>query len=188
MIAKLAYFAVERAAEPVSNRLEAAAAQSPSFRAACSRIAKWQARLEYDKVLRRVSREQRLADESGLHVEPGRGNWVPADELQPPPELTEKEATQRGCELLGEAFVLSVGLALLGVQASQERRNEQEQEAAVEANDARITMLERTVGELRAENEALRRETSNLARRIELPPQRRSWWAAIADSHRIVKM
>ena len=30
-----------------------------------------------------------------------------------PPALDEKEATQQGCELLGEGFVLSVGLALL---------------------------------------------------------------------------
>ena len=179
MLGKLAYFAVERAAEPVSNRLEAAAAQSPSFRAACSRLATWQARLEYNKQVRRVSREQRAAEESGVHVEPGRSS-VPADELQPPPKLTEKEATQLGCELFGEAFVVSVGLALLGVQAVQERRNEQEQDAAVEVNDARITNLERSVGELRAENEALRLEASDLAHRIEPQPQRRSWWAAIA--------
>lgn len=46
-----------------------------------------------------------------------------------PPQLSEKEATTLGCELLGEAFVWGVGLALLLHQAAKDDAHDAAQQA-----------------------------------------------------------
>ena len=46
---KLAYFFVERAAEPLSARLESYAARSERFRSACGGLANWYNTIEYRK-------------------------------------------------------------------------------------------------------------------------------------------
>ena len=135
---KLVYFAVERAAEPVSERLEIYARSSPRFRATCRSIAEWQANLQHNKELRKLAHQQRLADEQGQDARPGHGSWTPADDVEPPPVLSEKEATRNGAELLGESFVISVGLAVLLVQAAADRADEARNEERVEANETRI--------------------------------------------------
>ena len=154
---KLAYFAIERLAEPISQRLETYAAQSPSFRAACWSIATWSSRLEHNKKVRRSlwlqAKQARLLDDASREDAPGHMPQVSLadldDDLNPaPPELDEKEATQQGCELLGEGFVLGVGLALLLHQVAQDRADEAANEAKVEANEARVTALERQQKEL----------------------------------------
>ena len=97
---KLFYFVIERAAEPVSNILERqAASKSPIFRSACMRLARWQSRFEYNREVRRVVKMQK---DAGIEPEPGHAHWVPTDDIEPPPELSEEEATQKGAELLGE--------------------------------------------------------------------------------------
>jgi hypothetical protein len=96
LVLKLTYFAVERAAEPVSNIIERQAMNSPSFRATCKRLAKWHSRIEYNKELRRIQAQQQMSE---LHPDPGHGNWVPSDDVQPPADLDEKDATRRGAEV-----------------------------------------------------------------------------------------
>ena len=144
---KLTYFAIERMAEPVSEVLERQAANSPRFRSACMRLATWHSQIDYRRSVRRLAQEQRLSElgPSDLHPDPGRAHWIPADDLEPPPELTEKEATQRGAELLGEGFVLSIGLALLLHQAASDRADEAEQQLTIEKNEERIADLESQV-------------------------------------------
>lgn len=157
---KIAYFAIERLAEPISQRLERYAAQSPKFRQACWKIASWNRNLEHAKKVRRnvwlQAEHARLLDDSsreGLSDSPGHMPKVSLADLDldmdpAPPALDEKEATQQGCELLGEGFVLSVGLALLLHQAAQDRADEAANEAKVEANEARVAALERQQKEL----------------------------------------
>ena len=146
---KMTYFAIERMAEPVSEVLEQHAARSPQFRAACKRLATWHSRLDYQRQLRRLAQEQKRAETTGLCPEPGRGQWVPADDLEPPPELTEREATQRGAELLGEGFVISVGLALLYHQNRLDHAAEAESARTIEENEARICELESQLAAMR---------------------------------------
>lgn len=162
LMLKITYFVLERAAEPISERLERAAAKSTRFRHLCKRIANTYANVDYYKQLRRVAHEQRMAEEYiNLHPEPGRAHWTPSDDaldVEPPPVLTEKEATQRGCELLGEGFVLSVGIALLLHQVSADSENETRQQETIEANNKRIRALEESqaalLAKMRAENHA----------------------------------
>ena len=59
---KLTYYLIERAAEPVSNVIEHYAAQSPSFRATCTKLANWQARQAYNRDVRRLAQEQRVSE------------------------------------------------------------------------------------------------------------------------------
>ena len=104
IVPRLLYFAIERAAEPVSNRLETAAASSPLFQSVCKSIAQAVANVEHNKHMRRIIHDQKMANmqEDATLGKPGSSAWQPADDLEPPPMLDEREATQRGCELLGE--------------------------------------------------------------------------------------
>ena len=104
---KLAYFVVERAAEPLSARLEVAAANSDLFRRACGQLANWSNSLEHRKQQRRLARERTARGHTRVD------GWEDADELQSEPKLSEEQATELGCQLMGEGFVISVGLALL---------------------------------------------------------------------------
>ena len=175
---KIGYFIIERAAEPVSNVIEQYAAQSPRFTAACVRVANFQARQEYNRDVRRLAQEQRVSE---ISPEPGRGHWVPADDLMPPPELSEREATQKGAEVLGEAIVLSVGLGLLLFQNASDRRDEAEQEESIERNEARIGEMARTLAKLEGRLTALEQQQQTAAATAVRPQQqleRRSrWWS-----------
>ena len=134
---KLVYFFVERAAEPVSQRLENAAQASPAFRAVCRRVATSFEHIEHQKAIRRLAFEQRAAELHGVHAEPGRAQGIPADEIESPPTLTESEAVQKGAELLGEFFVLGVDRLLIH-QQMRDRADEAENEAKVEKNESKI--------------------------------------------------
>ena len=174
LVPKLLYFVIERAAEPVSNRLETFAASSPRFRSFCLYVARWQADLDYHKSLRRIAHLQRLADGQGQHPIPGSSAWTPVDDLaaaDPRPELSEREATAKGSEILGEFIVLSVGLGLLVHQAASGRSQEMEQAAQVERNEERIRSLERAL-------DAQRDKVHLLEQRLE-DATRRPWWAWI---------
>ena len=152
VLLRLSYFVVERAAEPLSQRLEQAAASSARFRSFCVTCANWYNDIDYHRSVRRVAHEQRMAARADLGTPtPGRGQWVPVDDLPDRPLLTEREAVQQGTELLGEAFVLSVGLALLLHQTAADRAAEAEQQQLVEENETRIKALEETQQELRLE-------------------------------------
>lgn len=102
-LVKVAYFVVERAAEPLSNRLEAAAANSPRFRSLCARLARAYNSLDANKEERRRERRERLwaDDEAKAERRP----------VAAAPVLSEREAIESGCELLGQSFVLGVGRA-----------------------------------------------------------------------------
>lgn len=154
---KLVYFFVERAAEPVSQRLENAAQASPAFRAVCRRVATSFEHIEHQKAIRRLAFEQRAAELHGVHAEPGRAQGIPADEIESPPTLTESEAVQKGAELLGEFFVLGVGLGLLIHQQMRDRADEAENEAKVEKNESKIKTLEATNAGLQKRIESLER-------------------------------
>ena len=152
MLAKLAYFVIERAAEPVSQRLENYAAQSPRFRATCVSIAQRHANLEYNKEVRRQAYEKATqssgeeAPDCARPVEPGRAPPVDHSRasVHAPPTLSEKDATRAGSELLGEAFVLAVGLLVFARQAIEDRREEAENEARIATNEARLDELEKS--------------------------------------------
>ena len=98
---KLAYFIVERAAEPLSARLENAAARSDTFRGACSYLANLVNQAEYRKQQRRIARKQLSTD-----------GWESLED-EVAPELTPEKATELGCQLMGEGFVLGIGILLL---------------------------------------------------------------------------
>ena len=165
-------------AEPFSSVLERSAARSPTFRAACTRLATWQSRLEYNRSLRRLAHDQSLAE---LHPDPGRAHWVPSDDLTPPPELSEREATQRGAEMLGEAFVVSVGLALLYHQAASDRADEAERASTIEENERRVGEMEAQltrVSDRLAAMEADARARDQAALEGSLEGTGRGWWAS----------
>lgn len=145
---KLSYFMIERAAEPVSEILERQAVRSTAFRSACTRLARWYNRLEYNKSVRRLALQQKLAQHEDVYPDPGHSHSIIADELEPPPVLSEKEATHKGAELLGEGFVISIGLILLLHQVASDRAEEAEQQRTIEENEERIRTLERQLAAL----------------------------------------
>jgi hypothetical protein len=133
LVVKVAHFFIERLAEPISHRLETYAAGRATFRSACFQLATWHSRMEYEKLARRQAWEQ--SRQTSMAARARR-------EESPPPELDEKEATQLGCELLGEGFVWGVGLALLAHDIIRDRNDEVANEKKVEQNEARIAALE----------------------------------------------
>ena len=166
LVPRLHYFAIERTAEPVSERLEAAAAASPSFRKACGRIAQHFANFEHNKSVRRIAHEQRMAmatSNDAAFGKPGSGAWQPADDYEPAPTLSEREATQRGCEILGEGFVLFVGLSLLLHQAANDRASEAMQEELMATSEQRITHLEESLATLDRRVKALEERDASTA-------------------------
>lgn len=130
-VVKLGYFVVERLAEPVSARLEQYASRSAAFRAGCLRFASWQHQLEYSKALRRHAREARASASAAL-LSDRLPDAAAADLPALPEPLSEKEATQQACEVLGEGFLWSVGLGLLLHESLAEREHELAQEAQIE--------------------------------------------------------
>uniref|UniRef100_A0A7S3AH58 Uncharacterized protein n=1 Tax=Haptolina ericina TaxID=156174 RepID=A0A7S3AH58_9EUKA len=155
---KVAYFFVERAAEPLSARLETHAARSERFRMLCGRIANAYNNLDHNKQQRRAHRD------SALHPQPHE-----RIELEPPPTLSEPDATALGCQLLGEGFVIGVGLALLIHQEARERSDALEQQQqldawadALEWQQRRVQVLEETQASLIA------RVEQSEARKVEL--------------------
>ena len=165
---KLFYFVIERAAEPVSNILERqAASKSPIFRSACMRLARWQSRFEYNREVRRVVKMQK---DAGIEPEPGHAHWVPTDDIEPPPELSEEEATQKGAELLGEAFVIFIALGMLYAQSLADDRSEAEQDAKQQQNEARIVELEQLTASLKEKLEAIEQQAAATEELLKQPP------------------
>ena len=130
-VVKLVYFVVERAAEPLSARLESYAAQSERFRSACGLLANWYNNVEYRKAERHRIRA------ISTHAQGWEGL-----ETEPPPPLSEQEATTLGCELLGECFVGGVALSILLAQAAQDNAEEAEQLKAMGALQSRLDNLQ----------------------------------------------
>lgn len=178
LVLKLTYFAIERAAEPVSELLERSAARSPAFQTMCVRLATWHSRIDYQKQVRRLQTEQKLAEGAGLVVEPGRAQSVPVDDLEPPPILSEQEATTRGAELLGEGFVMAVGVGLLLMNDWSDRRSEAEQQQTIEKNEVRIKTLEDQIIALRERVEEKERAAKSAADAAAASPPTpsNSWW------------
>ena len=178
IFAKGLYFVVERAAEPLSNRLEGYAARSASFRQLCGYVANNFNRIEFNKQQRRQSRMAMLSGDA----------WVEADELIEEPSLSEAEATKIGCELLGEGTVLLLAGGVLLHQTLAENAQEAEQDARTRRNEDRLDELEarwRSVDELAArigelEAEAAAAGAAAAACAVALRSQREStgsnWW------------
>jgi hypothetical protein len=142
MIAKLMTFVIERAAEPVSNRLEESASRSPTFRRTCHRLANWYQAIDYRRQMRRAAFEtQQAGGDWDDDFSPGKATGVPPEYLEPPPPLEEADATQKGCEILGEGIVLSIGFALLAHQVVSDRKSEAEQEEKMVAHETKIREL-----------------------------------------------
>ena len=153
---KLAYFVIERVAEPISERLESVAANSRSFRRICVQTARWQSKLDYDKRSRRHAFDvARYEKEPYCHGSASDDGPPIIPDLEPMEELTESGATKQGAELLGEAFVWSVGLGVLAHQYNSDRLEEAENEARIERNEARIRELEETCTVLRSQLDKL---------------------------------
>ena len=133
---KLAYFFVERAAEPLFARLESYAARSERFRRACGGLANWYNTIEYRKAERHRARTISLTAADG---------WEEHESEPPPPpppQLSEQEATTLGCELLGECFVGGVALSILLAEVATGKAEDAEQQAVIEA-------LQSSIGEQR---------------------------------------
>lgn len=124
-VVKLAYFFVERAAEPLSARLESYAARSDRFRSACGGLANWYNTIEY----RKAERHRARTISTPAEAEPP---------LPPPPQLSEQEATTLGCELLGECFVGGVALSILLAEVATGKAEEAEQLAVIDALQSSI--------------------------------------------------
>ena len=129
---KLAYFFVERAAEPLSARLESYAARSERFRSACGGLANWYNTIEYRKGERHRARTINTTAADGWE---GREAEPPPP---PPPQLSEQEATTLGCELLGECFVGGVALSILLAEVATGKAEEAEQLAVIDALQSSI--------------------------------------------------
>lgn len=164
MIAKLAIFAIERAAEPISERLERNAQRSPRFRHACHQLANWVQNLDYHRKQRRSNFMATAAWEDT----PGRAppSAAAPEEIEPPEPLAEDEATQRGCEILGEGFVLSVGLALLLHQRQAENEQEEADARRVEANETKIADLVKECAKLSEQCTALSEQVARLNEQV----------------------
>lgn len=124
-VVKLAYFFVERAAEPLSARLESYAARSDRFRSACGGLANWYNTIEY----RKAERHRARTISTPAEAEPP---------PPPPPQLSEQEATTLGCELLGECFVGGVALSILLAEVATGKAEEAEQLAVIDALQSSI--------------------------------------------------
>ena len=152
---KLAYFFVERAAEPLSARLESYAARSERFRRACGGLANWYNTIEYRKAERHRARiiSSMAADGwEGHEAEPP---------PSPPPQLSEQEATTLGCELLGECFVGGVALSILLAEVATSKAEEAEQQAVIEALQASIEEQRQQMADLQQGGHgAIQREQS----------------------------
>jgi len=129
---KRAYFFVERAAEPLSARLESYAARSERFRSACGGLANWYNTIEYRKGERHRARTINTTAADGWE---GR---EPEPPPPPPPQLSEQEATTLGCELLGQCFVGGVALSILLAEVATGKAEEAEQLAVIEALQSNI--------------------------------------------------
>ena len=151
---------------------------------ACTKLATWQSRLEYNRSLRRLAHDQSLAEE--LQPDPGRAHWVPSDDhLTPPPELSEREATQRGSAILGEAFVVTVGVALLYHQAVSDRADEAERASTIEENERRVGEMEAQLKQVSQRLAAMEDQTRPPARShasgavpAAIEGTERGWWAS----------
>ena len=133
---KLVYFVVERAAEPLSARLESYAARSERFRSACGVLANWYNTIEYRKGERHRARTISTSGWEGREAEP------------PPPPLSEQEATTLGCELLGECFVGGVALSILLAQAATDKAEEAEQLTVIGALQSSIEEQRKQLADL----------------------------------------
>ena len=176
IFAKVLYFVVERAAEPLSNRLEGYAARSASFRQLCGYVANNFNRIEFNKQQRRQSRMAMLSGDA----------WVEADELIEEPSLSEAEATKIGCELLGEGTVLLLAGGVLLHQTLAENAQEAEQDARTRRNEDRLDELEARwqsvdslaarIGELEAAAAAPAAAACAVALRSQRESTGSNWW------------
>ena len=111
---------------------------------------------------------------------PGRSPQVTVDQIEePPPQapvVDEKEATKLGCELLGEGFVLGVGICLLAAQTQRDWADEAENEAKVESNERRVKTLEKEQAVLRERLAGLERELEEERTAKAKVKSRKFWW------------
>ena len=165
-VLKLVHFFIERLAEPVSSRLEKVAGRSTAFRTTCVRLAQWQHQFEYQKALRRHTRDS-------VGHEASADGWEDAVPELPEPR-SEKDATAAGCDLLGEAFVWTVGIGILIHQEWQERQDEAQQQAQLDA-------LAQTQRELRTSVEALEQRLAVEA--AARHSSHRGLWSRLVSAH-----
>ena len=172
---KLAYFLIERVAEPLSGHLERVAARSPRFRSMCGGIAQQYNALEFNKAERRRRRDAA----EGARAD----GWEGAGEAEPAPQLCETEATRLGCSLLGEGFVIMTGCALLVHQSTAESEAEEEQQRAIDAleraqrgADARLAELEAAHRRLVDELGEAHRAGVAIGSRSRTSSARSRWW------------
>lgn len=106
-------------------------------------------------------------------------------DIEPAPQLSEQEATTLGCQLMGEAFVIGVGLALLVHQEASERAAEEDQQRVLERNSASFAEAHRRLQALeQAQLSLITRVVCSEARAAELERElarvrgRRWWWSA----------
>ena len=93
---KLLYFIADRAIDPLSRGLQGIAVRSPAFRSVCQSTARY---------IRSAQNERNIS----------RGE-------APLPYLSQEVATATGCDLLGEACVWGIGLAILYHEQSRSLR------------------------------------------------------------------
>lgn len=134
-ILKIAYFVVEKVAEPVAETLSRIAARSPTFQSTCRRVA---------RAVSAVSVE-RVFDRSGVAVR------------RRAALLTDEQASKAGTEIMAEALVWSVGLIVLGHQTLTEGEADAMQDRRLHDYETRLREVELAL-------EALRNPTGDEAR------------------------
>ena len=154
------------------------ASQSPGFRATCVRLAGWQSNLDYHRQVRRVAHEAKLEQAFQLeHPDQlDHPDEVVSSVVEPPPELSEKEATQRDAELLGEGIVLTVALGVLWHQYRQDQDAELVQDEKLKKNEDRIGELEHEIAALRQRLSASEAAVAQQQQQAGVSPSSASWW------------
>jgi predicted neutral ceramidase superfamily lipid hydrolase len=125
---KVAYFVVDKIAEPVAEALSRIAARSPAFQTACRRVARAVSAVSVEHVF----------DRAGVAVR------------RRAPSLTDEQAAKLGTEILAEGLVWSLGLLVLGHQTLAENEADAMQDHRLHDYETRLREVEHALEVLRA--------------------------------------
>ena len=153
---KVAFFAIERVAEPISNQIEKVASRSPWFQKTCINISK---RFRKDK-------------EKQWHLT----GFVGSDWKVP--TIDNSQAVTMGCEILGEGIVWSIGLGILAYTMHQD-------DVAEEVQNQKLSDMREQINEINKQMKDMKNTQIKLLQIIEeqtrdppkkIPQKRSSWW------------
>ena len=158
LLVKVAHFAVEKLAAPVSSALRTVAAESPHFRQGCTKLAQ----------AFEVSESTRVQGWFGVEKE-----------VKLP--LTEEKAAKLGTDILAEGIVWTFGIALLLHRARLEE--EQSRAAATKERQREAEQRDREQSYRTEQLQAIRGVQAELMAKLDIletqlreRERRRRWW------------